>query len=234
MKRSTHLHQFNKYGFFIIACIFCLGCDKEAQYEKFLTNAVKEKNEGNHKKALSLVNKAIKINSDKPLPYLLRGQINALLKSDSSAILDLNMAINLDTTLIAAYFYKGISFSNLDQFDSSISNFDKAIALKMKNEIIIDMINTDHIPMEKQTDVPYVQIKFYRGISLLLSQKWNDSKEAFLYTLAKKYEIPWSEYYLGITYIQMGQTSIGCTYLIKAKSDGLENVDELISEYCKE
>lgn len=211
---------------------FVASCREGLSYSQTLTKSVEEKRKGNYKLALSYINDAIKSDSDRPFAYLTRGQIKALLKNDRAAIPDFDHALEIEPTLVAGYFYRGISFSNIDSFDLALSDFEKALKLKESDGFIIDYINNENIPLESQTDVSRVEIEFYRGIALLLSNKHSEAKSSFLFSLANGFEVAWSEYYLGVTYIQMNDIEKGCIYLQKAKAKGLKGVQELIIEYC--
>ena len=43
-----------------------------------------------------------------------------------------------------------------------------------------------------------------------------------------------SEYVLGIIYLDLDQSILGCDYLVKAKSNGFKFPDRILNQFCEE
>lgn len=224
----------NKLNFFAYfpLIFFILGCGNQYHYDMNIKKAINSKNQGKLSDALVYVNNSVNYDTTQPFSYLLRGQIFALLFKDHSALEDYKHALRLDHRNVAAYFYLGISYSNLEIYDTAIINYDKAIFYKTDHGIISDFPQNNRTLDQIFFEISYVQIQFYRGISCLFLGKTKEAEKCFLFTLASNYEVSGSEYYLGVLHIQNGDVEKGCDFITKAKLHGFVDSTHIYEEYC--
>ena len=81
-------------------------------------------------KAIELIDKAIKINSNEASPYNIKGVALYQLGQFNNAIEYFNKAINVKSDFFEAYLNRGNSLKELNQLNSAIKNYDKAIKHK--------------------------------------------------------------------------------------------------------
>ncbi len=216
----------------LMGVVFLISCNKESDFRQEIIKAIEEKNKGNLSKSLRTCNNIIQKDSTQSFAYLIRGQVKALMDSNMSAIDDYNRAIRIDSNNVAAHFYLGNSYANLNSYSQAVDSYSKAMNLKSKDGFITDYYYNEFDAIESQVDIPQAEIEFYRGISLLFLDRLDEAENSFLFTLVSNYELSWSEYYLGVVYINKGDPVLGCNYLKKSLKNGIKDSESLLEEYC--
>jgi tetratricopeptide (TPR) repeat protein len=137
------------------------------------------------------------------LLLVLKGQIESALEQDSLAIKSFCKAAVLNPKNMSAFFFEGLSYSLLNLDDSAITCYDRAIALKKsEGQIYFEEFNNEHLPLEDQTDIPILKVRYFRGLSHFYLNDYNKAVDDFLYSIASSYEVTKSQYYLGVSYLK--------------------------------
>ncbi|GHV83672.1 hypothetical protein AGMMS50212_10120 [Spirochaetia bacterium] len=123
----------NKVGFFVffvfvINSIIAQAPPKELKAEEFLKKAAEFMGKDN-KKALDLLNQALKIDPKYGIAYSGRGIVYHDMKKYNRAITEHNKAIKLDPTYLPAYLNKGGVYRDMKKYARAIAEYDKAIKL---------------------------------------------------------------------------------------------------------
>ena len=219
---------------FVSSFISLVSCDfKEDNFMNDITMAISYKEKGDYKEALNYVNKSILIDSNKSFSFVLQGQIESSLEDDVAAIKSFAKAINLNQSNVSAYFYKALSFSLLNSFDSAIENFNKAIDIKQGVGKVYIEINNEHLPFEEQLNVPMYEIKYFRGLTFININKYYEALNDFEFSLLNHYMNSNCQYYIGAIYSKLGNKEKACTYLMQAKNGGNQDAEKIINKYCK-
>lgn len=199
-----------------------------------ITEAIKKKDQGEYKDAYRYIEYALKFDSSKSFAFVLKGQIEASLENDLSALISFKKAIELNPKNTSGYFFKGLSYSTLDLDDSAITCFNKAIeAKKTIGHTYFEEINDKHFALENQVDIPIYKIRYFRGISYLYTNKYSEAINDFIYSITSGYEIGMSQYYLGVAYARTGDKEMACIYLKKAVASKNLDAEKMLKEYCK-
>ncbi|MBT8400650.1 MAG: tetratricopeptide repeat protein [Rhodothermia bacterium] len=77
--------------------------------------------------ALLHYNEAIRLNPEHAGAHLKRGQIRWQSNQYDASLPDLTRAIELDSTLTWAYFFRGVSLATLDRLEESVDDFGRVI-----------------------------------------------------------------------------------------------------------
>jgi tetratricopeptide (TPR) repeat protein len=103
---------------------------------------------GNNKKSLELIEKAIQINPKSSNAFYTKGLINYLDKKYKNSIEDFSIAIKLDTTNVSAIYGRAIAYYQLKDYENAKIDFDtfimkttEFVELKMESERLLKTIN---------------------------------------------------------------------------------------------
>lgn len=218
----------------ILILLFLMSCKNDhTRFMENISSAIQKKDIGEYKDALKYIGYALRFDSSKSFAYVLKGQIEASLENDSSALLSFKKAIELNPQNTSGYFFKGLSYSTLDLDDSAIICFNKAIDTKKSiGHTYFEEVNDKHFALENQIDVPIYKIKYFRGLSYLYSSKYMEAINDLLYSISNGYETGRAQYYLGLTYARTGDREMACIYLRKAVENKNLDAKKMFMNYC--
>ena len=209
------------------------SCKNKSDY--FMQNiklSIEKKNDSDYTQALIYVNDALKFDSTKSFAYVLKGQIEACLEQDPIAIKSYEKALHLNPKNVSAYFFKGLSYYVLDFNDSAISCFTNAINAKKTSTGIIFDENNEHLPLQDQLNVPNFKIFYFQGLSYFYNNQFSLAIEDLSYSLISGYQVARSQFYIGASYLKMGNRNMACFYLKKASVNGEIEAKEMLKTYC--
>lgn len=125
--------------------------------DSLLKEAAAAAKQGQMKKALAALDKAIELDAKDSRPFLLRGQVLLTLGKHKDAVDDLSKVIDRDAKAADAYQQRGSAYFKLGKIKESIADFDKFIELR-----------PDRKPWHWQ-----------RGISYYYTGQFKEGKEQF-------------------------------------------------------
>lgn len=99
------------------------------RYDRVMMKALKKGSKGDLDKAISLINKAIDMDSSNAEGYYNRAYAYLLRNETKKAIEDLSQAIRLDSAYTDAYLTRGLAYADLGSDSLATTDFTKAIEL---------------------------------------------------------------------------------------------------------
>lgn len=214
--------------------LICSCNSKEVKtVDELVQQAQQSKRNGRYEEALNLVNKAVKLDSARSYLYVLRGEILSVLGRDHEGLIAFDRALVIDSENVKAWFNKGLSFSLLENYDSAILMYTKAISLKKTDGGIQFDLNSDVFDdPEMNTDIPMATIRYFRGRACYFSNKDSMALSDLTFSLNNDFEKGNSQLYIGIILLTHKKAE-GCDYLRYALQNGEEEAQEYLSKYCK-
>lgn len=131
------MNTIKQFKLFIMSCFIILSSQSSfgQDPETFFLNGKQNYEKKNYTEAIAYFNKAIMVSHKKGESYYYKGKSYYALKEYRTARYNYHLAIKAlkGTPLLAeAYFGKALSMIMLNEYQSSIGNFDKAIELNPK------------------------------------------------------------------------------------------------------
>ena len=124
----------------------------------------------NYPEAIANYDSAIRLDSDNPNLYFLRGSAKRQMKQYKEAIADFNHAISLGSTSSYPYYWRGRMYFTLEQYEAAIADYNEAISI------------SDDDPL----------FYYWRGIAKYYLEQYSDAIEDFDKTISLE---PANEYY---------------------------------------
>jgi len=171
---------------------------------------------------------ALRINSNLSESYLIRGRCFYGIQNFSKAKEDLRTAVKIDSLSIGGHYYLGRSYYFLENDDSAIYCFNKAVRIKGSDSIYIEYFNKDIF-----NDVAMAEIRYSRAIANYQINNYNDALVDFLFSINAGYNKPDCYSYIGLIAIGKGNKEMGCKYLKMAVENGSPDAGKYLSQECK-
>lgn len=146
-----------------------------------------------------------------PDDYFNKGEAKAQANDFKGAILDLNMAIELNPNFALSYYNRGNAKFRLQDIKGAIEDFNKAILLNST----------------------FVQAFYNRGFVKIQLQDYNGALTDFNRAVELKPDFADAYLNRGLMKISLRTKDNGCTDLIKASSLGSTKAEKAIKMYCK-
>lgn len=99
----------------------------------YINLAKAQRNAGLNEDAFTTAKLAILIDANNPEPYSICGEVKIIEQNYDEAIEFLNQAIELDSLLSSAYYYRGVAKANLGRLTESLEDYKKAQQLDKDN-----------------------------------------------------------------------------------------------------
>ena len=107
--------------------------NKDDKYNAFYYRGMLKAENGEYLSAIDDMNEAISIDPKNPSPYVNRGNYHRMLGQPRLAIKDLDYAILLNYAGKDAYFYRGLSYIQVNNDDSALRDLNKFLELSQIN-----------------------------------------------------------------------------------------------------
>ena len=204
----------------------CLN--KEARFKSLISSARENIKNKRYESADEDLIKAIDLRPDTAIGYVLRGKVFYFKEKNEQAKKELYKALTCDPNNTEALFYLGLSCSNLNQEDSAIIYYNKAIASKMVAGGYFELNK-----MYFREDVRMEALRFYRGVSYYFLEKYKEAYDDFTFALSKNYHKGLSYYYVGMMQYYADNNDLACKYLRLAVDNGDEVDKTILDKVCK-
>jgi len=168
------------------------------------------------------------LDTTNPEIYIIKGISECHLNDFINSKISLQNALDIDPKSVSAHFNKGYLHYMKNETDSALKEFDYSLQLKTAGDIIIEFDNEQIKKVQTQLG----EIYFFRGI--IFHETDNDSLalENFSKANDNYYNLKQTKLYLGLTYLNLGDTEKGCKFLKDSKKEGNVEAAQYISERC--
>lgn len=223
----------NHYRYFLIIFFF-YSCqfNRLKRFEQLINTAKESLSNKKYDESLKCLNEAISIKPDSIVGYSLRGQLLYETKKFELSKKDFRTALSFNPESTASLFYLGINCFNLDQNDSAIFYYTKAISTKSEDSVYLEINNNGIFGKNYSEDISMKIIKYYRGVSYFMVNEYGNAFEDFLFSINQKYNIGDSYLYLGVMELDYKDSSRGCKYLRLAFENGCNIAQKYLQENC--
>jgi hypothetical protein len=219
-------------SFLVVFLSASCNIHNEMKFKRLINEAKTDISNEQFDRGLKSINEAIKIEPDTMIVYSIRGELYYLTHKYDLAIKDFKTALSYQSSS-QSYFYIGLNFFNLDQDDSAIYYYNRAIQTMGTGEIYIEVNPAGPLGGRYTDDVPMEAIRYYRGVSSYLLGRYKDAHLDFRFSVSKNFNVGDSYLYMGIMEIDLENDSLGCKYLKLAVENRGTNAEKYLLEYCK-
>ena len=210
---------------FILTIIILTSCDFKSSSD-YNSEAEKLEQEGKYKEAITLLDKALKKDTENIYTLISRGVDKSILEDYKGAIEDYTTIIEIDPDNTLAYLNRGKNKKRIEDFQGAIEDFEKAIKTKGGEQIYIDLVENSFIKSGFEFDVEMEEVRFERGIARYNIDSLEIAFEDFNFCVQKNFELSESYYWRGLIYLAYDMKVEACNDLMKSKELGDPNVDK--------
>lgn len=217
---------------YILILTILFSCDFKSS-EDYNKEAEKLEKEGKYYEAITLLDKALKIDPNNIYALMNRGVDKSLTGDYKGAIEDYSRIIKIDSDNTLAYLNRGKNKGRLEDNNGAIVDYDKAIATKGGEQIYLNWTENEFFETGYEFDVPMEEILYSRGVARYEIDSLKTSFDDFNFCIEKNYELHSSYYWRGLIYLAADMEKEGCDDLKNAHELGNPDAKEIISQYCK-
>jgi tetratricopeptide (TPR) repeat protein len=220
--------------FLILWCVFILSCNfiDRNRFEKLIENATENLEKKRYEDALDNIEKASQINSDTSVIYSLRGTLYFETKRYDLSKIDFLKALTYNPRNTSYFFYLGLNYFSLERDDSALYYYDLAIDSKGDGEVYLEM-NKEPFGKYFQDDISMEVLRYYRGISYYMVNRFNQAYQDFLFAKSKQYNVGDCFLYIGIMQIDLENKEEGCKMFDSAWKYGNLDAKRYKERFCK-
>lgn len=223
----------NRVYCLLLFLIICLSCSNK---EEVLNQRIDKINEniknGNLRDALYMINESIKRYPDEVRFISLRGDVYYRMKNYTDSKSDYRMSMNINPNNVSIVFFVGLDNFFLEQYDSAVYYFNKAIALKGSDTAYIDY-NPNSSINGYINDVSMVVIRYYRGISYFFNDDYKNSINDLNFSLSNNFNKGKCYFYFGLIESGLSNKDQACKYFNLALSNGISQAEKYITDSCR-
>jgi len=221
--------------FLMLGCIVILSCNfiNRNRFEKLIENATENLEKKKYEDAFDNIEKASKINSDTSIIYSLRGTLYFETKRYELSKIDFLKALTYNPKNTSYLFYLGLNYFSLERDDSALYYYDLAIDSKGDGEVYLEMNKEGPFGKYFQDDISMEVLRYYRGVSYYMVNRYNQAYRDFLFAKSKQYKVGNCFLYIGIMQIDLNNKVEGCKLFDSAMKHGNLDAKDYVERFCK-
>ncbi len=225
----------------LILSVLFISCDFTSA-DEYYNQAFEYEEKGDLKKAIELLDKAIKKQPQFRPALLNRGYYKSELGNLNDGIKDYQKILEFDSDNTLALYNIGMSFQDLEKPEKAIEYFSRALdtesaltsfpnvnggTLGLRTNLHFNALDNDN-----DFEVHKCEIQFSRGINYLIIKEFNKAITDFENSIEANYSKSESYFFIGEAYLEKKDSTNACENFIKSAKLGDLDARERIKLHC--
>jgi len=188
--------------------------------------------DSNYKKAYEEADKAIKIKTDNPIGYTLRGRALFEMDRNLDARKDFRNAVHLDSLNTTSLYYMGLISYDLNEYTMAIEYFNKAISTKGSDTLYFEL-NDKLSEYTYEENISMASLKYFRGICYYYNNDFINALTDLTFAANENYNKGRCFFYIGLMALTNRKEDLACKYLTLSIQNGYLEAGKYLPESCR-